>query len=225
MEIDEEDKEKTAFSTERGHFEFNVMPFGLTNAPATFQRLMECVLASLTGEQCLIYIDDIIVFSRTLAEYLERLGQVFRKLRQAGLKLRGSKCHFAQRMVKYLGHEVSAKGISPDPAKTKVVSSYPVPRNEKELKQFIGLCNYYRRFVKDYSKIAEPLYKLLSKERAKCFDWNAACQHAFEVLKARLTSPPILAYPDFTRPFLLHTDASDFALGQFFARSRKVVRG
>ena len=139
-------------------------PFGLKNAPATFQRLMECVLAGLNGEQCLIYIDDIIVFSRTFSEHLDRLHKVFSKLEEAGLKLRTSKCHFAQKVVRYLGHEVSADGIHPDPAKTEAVSNYQVPRNAKELKQFMGLSNYYRRFVKDYSKIAELLFKLLTKE-------------------------------------------------------------
>ncbi|KAL5516223.1 hypothetical protein EMCRGX_G001504 [Ephydatia muelleri] len=213
VEIEEDDKEKTAFSTEKGHFEFNVMPFGLTNAPATFQRLMECILAGLTGEQCLIYIDDIIVFSASFPEHLERLTNVFLKLQDAGLKLKTEKCKFVQKAVKYLGHVVSAEGICPDPAKTEVVVSYPVPTSAKEVKQFMGLCNYYRRFVKDYSKIAAPLFKLLSKENAKFFAWNSASQNAFEELKSRLVSPPILAYPDFKQPFLLHTDASDAAIG------------
>ena len=160
VEIEEGDKEKTAFSTEKGHFEFNVMPFGLTIAPATFQRLMECVLAGLTGEQCLIYIDDIIVFSSTFQEHLDRLERVFLKLQGAGLKLRLEKYHFVQKAVKYLGHVVSDKGICPDPAKTDVVANYPIPKNAKEVKQFMGLCNYYRRFVKGYSEIAAPLFKL-----------------------------------------------------------------
>ena len=111
------------------------------------------------------------------------------------------------------GAVVSAESICPDPAKTEVVISYPVPTSAKEVKQFMGLCNYYRRFVKDYSKIAAPLFKLLSKENAKFFAWNSASQNAFEELKSRLVSPPILAYPDFKQPFLLHTDASDAAIG------------
>ena len=131
--------------------------------------LMECILAGLTGEQCLIYIDDIIVFSASFPEHLERLTNVFLKLQDAGLKLKTEKCKFVQKAVKYLGHVVSAEGICPDPAKTEVVVSYPVPTSAKEVKQFMGLCNYYRRFVKDYSKIAAPLFKLLSKENAKFF--------------------------------------------------------
>ena len=115
VEVEEQDKEKTAFSTPKGHFEFNVMPFGLTNAPATFQRLMECVLAGLTQEQCLIYLDDIVVFSKSFEEHIERLTNVFQALRQAGLTLKLSKCYFAQKEVKYLGHIVSAAGVRPDP--------------------------------------------------------------------------------------------------------------
>ena len=134
-------------------------------------------------------------------------------MQDAGLKLKTEKCNFAQKAVKYLGHVVSAEGICPDPAKTEVVVSYPVPASAKEVKQFMGLCNYYRRFVKDYSKIASPLFKLLSKENAKSFTWNSASQNAFEELKSRLVSPPILAYPDFKLPFLLQTDASDTAIG------------
>lgn len=173
---------------------------------------MECILAGLTGEQCLIYIDDIIVFSASFPEHLERLTNVFLKLQDAGLKLKTEKCNFAQKAVKYLGHVVSAEGIYPDPAKTEVVVRYPVPTSAKEVKQFMGLCNYYRRFVKDHSKIAAPLFKLLSKENAKFFSWNSASQKAFEELKSRLISPPILAYPDFKQPFLLYTDASDTAI-------------
>ena len=196
------------------------MPFGLINAPTTFQRLMECVLAGLTGEQCLIYIDDIIVFSSTFQEHLDRLERVFLKLQDAGLKLRSEKCHFVQIAVKYLGHVVSAEGICPDPAKTEVVVSYPVPTNAKEVKQFMGLCNYYRRFVRDYSKIAALLFKLLGKENAKSFSWNSASQDAFEELKSRLVSPPILAYPNFKQPFLLHTDASDAAIGAVLSQAQ-----
>ena len=209
--IEECDKEKTAFFTRRGHFEFNVMPFGLTNAPATFQHLMECVLAGLTGEQCLIYLDDIIVFSSTFDEHLQRLANVFAALRGAGLKLKPSKCFFAQKEVHYLGHVISTAGVSPDPAKTEVVSSYPIPTDLKQLRQFFGLANYYRRFVPDYFKIAEPLHKLLRK--GATYNWNTACHKAFTELKHRLVTPPVLTYPDFKLPFLLYTDASDFALG------------
>ena len=214
----EDDKEKTAFSTPQGHFEFNVIPFGLTNAPATFQRLMECVLAGLSGEECLIYLDDVIVFSVSFKEHLERLARVFSALQKAQLKLKLSKCHFAQREVKYLGHIVSEKGIAPDPGKIEAVSSYPAPQNPKELKQFLGLSNYYRRFIPHYANIAEPLNKLLRKNQHK-FKWDAGCQAAFDHLKCKLTKAPILSYPDFTLPFILQTDASDTAIGAILSQS------
>ena len=210
--VEEQDKAKTAFSTSEGHFEFNVMPFGLTNAPATFQRLMECVLAGLVGEQCLIYLDDIIVFSSTFKEHLLRLSGVLQALNEAGLQLKPSKCYFALREVRYLGHVVSQAGIKPDDDKVKAVSTYPVPRTIKELKQFLGLTNYYRRFIKDYAHIAEPLHKIQGKSK-KSLQWDTSCQLAFDTLKQKLITPPILAYPDFSSPFLVYSDASNTAIG------------
>ena len=137
VEMEEADRAKTAFSTREGHFEFNVMPFGLTNAPATFQRLMECVLAGLTYEQCLIYLDDIVVFSVTFDQHLERLRAVFQHLDNAGLKLKPNKCHFAKGEIRYLGHVVSRQGIQADPEKTSAMTSFPVPSDIKELRQFL----------------------------------------------------------------------------------------
>ena len=161
VEVAESDKEKTAFSTPQGHFEFNVMPFGLTNAPATFQRLMECVLTGLSGEQCLIYLDDIIIFSSSFADHLNRLTSVLQRLRQAGLKIKPSKCQFMRPQVTYLVHIISAQGVSPDPSKLQAVADYPPPTDAKQLKKFLGLSNYYRRFIQHYAAIAEPLHKIL----------------------------------------------------------------
>ena len=212
VEVEEADREKTAFSTRDGHYEFNVMPFGLTNAPATFQRLMQCVLSGLTYEQCLIYLDDIVVFGGSFQQHLERLKTVFLHLKKAGMKLKPSKCHFMRSGVRYLGHVVSRGGIQADPEKIQAMVSHPVPNDIKELRQFLGLTNYYRRFIKDYSKIAEPLRKLTRKS-AGGYKWSADCQGAFEALKLRLTSPPTLAYPDFNHQFTVATDASGTALG------------
>jgi len=209
--VEESDKEKTAFSTMNGHFEFNVMPFGLTNAPATFQRLMECVLAGLTYEQCLIYLDDVIVFSSSFDEHLRRLRNVFNALRKAHLQLKLSKCSFACTEVSYLGHIVSASGITPDPRKVAAVLQFPPPTEAKPLRQFLGLTNYYRKFIHNYASIAEPLHRAL--KNCKKFQWTASCQQAFEALKLKLTSPPILSYPDFSHPFILHSDASATAIG------------
>ena len=210
--LEEGDKEKTAFTTRQGHFEFNVMPFGLTNAPATFQRLMECTLAGLTHEQCLIYLDDIIVFSSSFPTHLERLRNVFTALRQANLQLKLSKCSFGQKEVQYLGHIVSATGIKPDPRKIEAVSCYPAPGSVRELKQFLGLTSYYRKFIPNYAHIAEPLYKILRGPK-KLFTWTTSCQQAFDHLKSKLVQPPVLGYPDFSIPFILHTDAFETAVG------------
>ena len=220
VEMEEADRKKTAFSTREGHFEFNVMPFGLTNAPATFQRLMECVLAGLTYEQCLIYLDDIVVFSVTFDQHLERLKMVFHHLAEAGLKLKPSKCHFAKSEIRYLGHIVLRQGIQADPDKTSAMISFPVPSDIKELRQFLGLTNYYRRFIKGYSSIAEPLHKLTRKTEGG-FKWNSECQNAFQHLKHLLVSPPILAYPQFQLPFVVASDASGCAIGAVLSQEHE----
>ena len=156
-----EEKEKTAFSTPYGHFEFNVMPFRLTNAPATFQRLMQCVLAGISGEVCLAYLDDIIIFSSTFEVHLNRLDEVLRCLRAANLKLKPAKCHFVQSEVNYLGHLISRNGIQVDLKKTATIFDFPTPTDVKHLRQFLGLSNYYRKFIKSYPSIAEPLRRVM----------------------------------------------------------------
>ena len=207
----DDSKEKTAFIAHSGLYEFNVLSFGLTNAPPNFQRLMSKVLHGLDWKICLIYIDDIIIFSASYEEHLARLRLVFNRLRDANLKLKPSKCRFASQSVDFLGFVVSSKGISPDSSKIEVVKSFPVPKSVKEVRSFLGLCNYYRRFVEGFSKIASPLNRLTRKDVV--FAWTPECQSAFQTLKNRLCSPPILAYPDFNLPFHLFTDASHSALG------------
>ncbi|XP_061436491.1 LOW QUALITY PROTEIN: uncharacterized protein LOC133361583 [Lethenteron reissneri] len=160
VEMAEEDRPKTAFTTPMGLFEFRVLPFGLTNAPATFQRLMELVMRGLQWEQCLIYLDDVIVFSRFLSEHWSRLREVFKRLRAAHLKLKPRKCYIAQREVGYLGHHVSEAGVRTDPEKVRSVVEWPRPRNLTEIRSFLGLATYYRRFVKGFSKIARPLTQI-----------------------------------------------------------------
>ena len=165
VEVLEEDKSKTAFPTPYGLFEFNVMPFGLTNAPATFQRLMQCVLAGLSPEQCLTYIDDVIVFSASFEQHLTRLRAVLDRIAKAGLRLKTAKCQFVQRQVKYLGHVVSEQGIEPDPQKTQAVKNFPTPTNATMVKQILGLSNYYRRFIQNYAIVAEPLTNLPGRQQ------------------------------------------------------------
>ena len=217
VEVDPRDRDKTAFCTAEGLYQFKVMPFGLTNAPATFQRLMDAVLAGLQWKICLVYLDDIIIVGRTFEEHLCHLQEVFARLRQARLKLKVTKCSLFQKEVSYLGHIVSDRGIATDPSKTAKVAQWPVPTTVKEVQQFLGLANYYRRFVKDFATIARPLHRLT--EHQMKFKWTTECQDAFEDLRRRLISAPVLAYPDFSRGFILDTDASDMGIGAVLSQA------
>ena len=210
VEVDPLDREKTAFITPFGLHQFRVMPFGLSNAPATFQRLMEQVLAGLHWSTCLVYL-DIIVFSRTVADHLDQLRDVFTHLKNAGLTLKPSKCHLLQMEVRYLGHVVSGKGIQTDPEKVRSVFDWPIPLNQKDLKRFLGLASYFRRFVQGFAQVAAPLNALTNK--GKEWMWTADCTHAFLELKKRLVSTPVLVMPQFTQEFILDTDASGEGLG------------
>lgn len=211
VEVEEKDREKTAFCTPDGLFEFKVMPFGLCNAPATFQRLMDMVLAGLQWTNCLVYIDDIIVIGKTFLQHVQNLIQVFERLREAGLKLQPKKCCLCSQQVEFLGHIVSPEGVSTDPKKIEKVANWPVPSSKRQVQQFLGLANYYRRFVEDFAKIARPLHRLTEKTAE--FKWDTDCQTAFEQIRLRLISAPILAFPDLERPFTLDTDASDAGIG------------
>ena len=171
-----DDREKTAFCTADGLFEFNVMPFGLCNAPATFQRLMDLILAGLQWSACLVYLDDIIIMGKSFEEHLVNLGAVLERLQTAGLKLKPDKCAFLQKRVLYLGHIVSDQGITPDPAKTAKVTSWPIPKCVTELQAFLGLANYYRHFVKGFAEIAKPLHELTRKDIG--FQWSSHCDAA-----------------------------------------------
>ena len=198
--------EKTAFTTYSGLYEFRKMPFGLVNAPATFQRLMEVVLSGLARGNCHVYLDDVLVFGRTLEEHNANLARVFGRIRGAGLRLKPKKCEFAQESVLYLGHVVSADGIQTDPEKLRAVNHYRTPMAVKPLRSFLGLAGYYRRFVPRFSKIASPLNALTRK--GVPYVWTPGCQRAFEKLKELLTSAPLLRYPEFTKYLILETDAS-----------------
>jgi transposase InsO family protein len=225
VEINEEDKHKTAFSAgPLGFYEFNSMAFGLTNAPATYQRLMEKCLSGLQPQQCLVYLDDIVIHSKTMEENLDRLELVFQRLEQAGLKLRPDKCQFLKRKVRYLGYVISEEGIHTDPAKTDCLRDWPIPRNVKEVRRFLGFSGYYRKFLKDYGKIARPLTNLLKGENGKTkkkkkktvthnWKWGEEEQHAFSSIIQSLCEAPVLAFADYSKPFILHTDACSHGLG------------
>ena len=164
---------------------------------------MESVLAGLSGEKCIVYIDDILVPGVTWAEHLQNLRQVFERLRSANLRLKSKKCQLAEREAEYLGYVISEEGLSTDPEKIRAVKEFPVPHNIKTLRSFLGLASYYRRFVPNFSVVARPLHALTKKEAP--FDWTESCQKSFETLKEFLTTSPILVLPDFKKDFMLET--------------------
>lgn len=191
VEVDQEDKAKTAFTTKYGLYEYNRMPFGLCNAPGTFQRTMELVMRGLQWRIVLVYLDDVIIVSSTYQEHLGRLREVFQRLREHGLKLKPKKCHLLQREVEFLGHIVNQEGIHTNPKLVSDISARQPPSTKRELQAFLGLCNYYRRFVPHFSHIARPLTKLTGEKEE--FAWQLEQQEAFEALKRCLTEAPMLA--------------------------------
>lgn len=211
IEIDPKDIQKTAFTVENGHFEFVRMPFGLKNAPSTFQRVMDNILLGIQNERCLVYMDDIIVYSATIHDHLSRLTDVFKRLRNANLKIQPDKCEFLRKEVAYLGHVITKDGVKPNPSKVDSILNFPQPKNQKDIKSFLGLAGYYRRFISNFAKVSKPLTKLLQKDQPFVFD--SECVKSFNDLKHALTSTPVLVYPNFNEPFLLTTDASGFAIG------------
>jgi transposase InsO family protein len=211
IKVAEHDRAKTAFSTKEGHWEYTRLPFGLKTAPATFQRMMNVVLSGLTGSRCFVFLDDIVVYARSLAEHDIKLREVFDRIRENNLKLKPEKCEFLRKEVSYLGHVISENGVSPEPAKTRAIEEYPPPQNVKQLRSFLGLMSYYRRFVPNFSHIAAPLHRLLKKDAV--YEWTVENEQAFQILKGKLMSAPILKYPDFAQPFILTTDASEEGLG------------
>lgn len=233
IEMDEQDKCKTAFVCPLGFWEFNRMPQGVSNAPSTFQRLMEKCVGEMNLKEVLVFIDDLIVFAPTLEQHEERLMKVLNRLKEFGLKLSVEKCTFFQTSVRYLGHVVSQNGVETDPGKIEALRSWPIPKHLKELRSFLGFSGYYRRFVQGYSTIVKPLHELTSgyppsqKKQKPLINpahylnpkepfggrWTSACQEAFETIKEKLTSAPVLAFADPKKPYLLHTDASSTGLG------------
>lgn len=218
------DRAKTAFCTPFGLFEFNRMPFGLCNAPGTFQRLMERMFGDQRFQSVLLYLDDIVVFSSTVHQHLERLEEVFARLDQQGLKVKLSKCHFFQKQVKYLGHVVSEQGVATDPDKVAAVREWKQPSHLADLRSFLGFASYYRRFVKGFAKLAAPLHRLVAQlsgpnKKGKTpkillsSAWDDHCDKAFLALRDGLITAPILAYADFKKPFILEIDASHGGLG------------
>ena len=220
VELDQDARAKSAFTTHHGLFEFVRMPFGLCNAPATFQRLMQAVLSGLEWRSCFAYLDDILIASRTFDDHLRHLREVFGRLREAGLRLKPKKCLLLRDEVPYLGHVISTQGIRPDPSKTEKVKLFPTPSDVTTLRQFVGLASYYRRFVPGFAKIAAPLHALTKKDVP--FEWTQECEAAFCKLKELLITAPVLAYPRFghDKEFILETDASGIGLGAVLSQKQ-----
>ncbi|KAI3368691.1 hypothetical protein L3Q82_025684, partial [Scortum barcoo] len=233
IEMEESDKPKTAFVCPLGFWEWNRLPQGITNAPSTFQRSMEKCIGDIHLREVLVFLDDLIVFSKSLEELEARLINVLNRLREIGLKLSPEKCWFFQTSVRYLGHIVSRNRVKTDPEKVKALKTWPRPQTLKELKSFLGFSGYYRRFVQDYAKIVKPLTNLtagyaptqkvtkIAKPDAKYYNpkepfreiWTPACQKAFEEIIEKLTSSPVLGFANSKLPYVLHTDASTTGLG------------
>ena len=216
IEIDPASQPKTAFTTHCGLYEFCRMPFGLCNAPATFQQLMQVVLAGIEWDYCLVYIDDILIASKTFEDHMTYLS----RLRQAGLTLKPKKCLFFKGKVPHLGFVISKDGISPDPSKTEKVKYFPTPTDSTKVRQFIGLASYYRRFIPRFANIAAPLHKLTKKNVP--FEWTPECESSFAQLKQLLVEAPVLVYPRFgpREEFLLETDASSVGLGAVLSQKQ-----
>jgi len=216
VRIKEGDEYKTAFRTRYGHFEYLVMPFGLKNAPATFQHFINDVLSDYLDNFVISYIDDILIYSNSLEEHHEHVKKVLKKLLENNLYIKLEKCEFDVPETAFLGYIISRDGLKVDPNKIKAILDWPAPTSVKEVQSFIGLCNYYRIFIKDFAKIARPLHKLTRKNVT--FLWGSDQQKAFDKLKELFTSAPILRNPDSNRPFIVETDASNFAVGAILSQ-------
>ncbi|KAK3529642.1 hypothetical protein QTP70_032519 [Hemibagrus guttatus] len=207
----EDARPKTVFVSHCGLFQIRVLPFGLCNAPATFQRLMNSVLAGLIYRSCAVYLDDIVVASPTFKQHLDDLREVFSRIKSAGLTIKLAKCQFCRSEITFLGYCICSSGILLEHDKVKAVTDFKTPVNVKQVRQSLGLTGYYRRFIKDYACHAEPLFALTKNDVP--FVWDSACQDAMDLLKGKLTSAPVLSFPDFTLPFFIHCDACDMGLG------------
>ncbi|GKB88171.1 putative nucleotidyltransferase, ribonuclease H [Tanacetum coccineum] len=221
MRVHEDDIPKTVFRTCYGHFEFTVMPFGLTNAPAIFMDLMNRVCRSYLDKFVIVFIDDILIYSKTQEEHVEHLRLVLELLKKEKLYAKFSKCEFWLREVQFLGHVINGNGIHVDPSKIEAVKNWKAPRTPTEVRSFLGLAGYYRRFIENFSKIAKSLTILTQK--CKTFDWGEEQELAFQTLKDKLCNAPVLALPDGPEDFVVYCDASGIGLGCVLMQRGKVI--
>jgi ribonuclease HI len=221
LKIMESDIPKTAFVTRYGQYEFIVMSFGLTNAPAYFMKLMNKVFMEELDKFVVVLIDDILVYSNTVEEHEQHLRVVLGKLRAHKLYAKFRKCEFWMEKISFLGHILTAEGVAVDPGKVEIVSNWQQPTNVSEIRSFLGLAGYYRRFIEGFSKIARPMIEVLKKE--KKFNWTESCERSFQELKKRLTTAPVLILLDIQRDFVVYCDASRRGLGCVLMQDGKVV--
>jgi len=216
IEMEEEDKELTAFICSQGLYEFNIMPFGLKNAPPTFQRAMNKIFREYIDDFMNVYIDDIVIYSKSFEEHLEHIEKVLKRLKEVNMMIKMKKCEWAKRNVEYLGHIVGKDGLKPSPRLIEKVKRIREPENKTDIKSFTMLCSYYRKFIKNFSKITKAMTELLKKDKE--FIWTEKQQKAFEKLKERLINYPILQHPNYEKEFLVITDASGRGLGAVLAQ-------
>ena len=218
VRLDPADAEKTSFATRLGSWKFRRMTMGLGNAGSTFSRIMQLAMQGLNLQICISYLDDIIVHAEDVGSHLERLRAVFQRLREAKLKLKPTKCHLLREEVAFLGHRVSADGVSTDPSKIEAVRNWPRPRNIHEVRGYVGLASYYRRFIAKFAEICSPLHALTGKHAR--FEWTPECEQAFVQLKDALTAAPVLAMPTDEDSFVLDVDASDRCIGAVLSQKQ-----
>ncbi|KAG1940254.1 retrotransposable element, partial [Pimephales promelas] len=216
VRIREGDEWKTAFNTPLGHFEYRVLPFGLVNAPAVFQALINDVLRDMLNVFVFVYLDDILIFSPSLQIHVQHVRRVLQRLLENCLYVKAEKCTFHAPSVTFLGSVISAEGIEMDPAKVQAVVNWPVPKSRVELQRFLGFANFYRRFIRSFSQVAAPLTALTSVKT--CFRWSDSAQGAFDLLKNRFTSAPILITPDISKQFIVEVDASEVGVGAILSQ-------
>ncbi|GJT96060.1 putative reverse transcriptase domain-containing protein [Tanacetum coccineum] len=221
MRVREEDISKTAFRTRYGHYEFQVMPFGLTNAPAVFMDLMNRVCKPYLDKFVIVFIDDILIYSKNKQEHEEHLKLILELLKKEELYAKFSKCEFWIPKVQFLGHVIDSEGIHVDPAKIESIKDWTSPKSPTEIRQFLGLAGYYRRFIEGFSKIAKPMTKLTQKKVK--FVWGDKQEAAFQLLKQKLCSAPILALPEGSKDFIAYCDASKKGLGAVLMQREKVI--
>ncbi|GKA04046.1 putative reverse transcriptase domain-containing protein [Tanacetum coccineum] len=221
LRVREEDIPKTAFRTRYGHYEFQVMPFGLTNAPAVFMDLMNRVCKPYLDKFVIVFIDDILIYSKNKQEHKEHLKLILELLKKEELYAKFSKCEFWIPKVQFLGHVIDSEGIHVDPAKIESIKDWTSPKSPTEIRQFLGLAGYYRRFIEGFSKIAKPMTKLTQKKVK--FEWGDKQEAAFQLLKQKLCSAPILALPEGSKDFIAYCDASKKGLGAVLMQREKVI--